>query len=61
MFEFEFSTRTAGHEACIAILDVGTDLDVGDATTAIEILGEAEERHAGIVLIFVVLVERCAA
>jgi hypothetical protein len=58
MFEFEFSTTTAGHEACIAILDVGTDLDVGDATTAIEILGEAEERHAGIALIFLVLVER---
>jgi hypothetical protein len=61
MFEFEFSTRTAGHEACIAILDVGTDLDVGNAAAAIEILGEAEERHTGIALVFLVLVERGAA
>jgi hypothetical protein len=51
----------AGDEARIAVLDLGADLGIRNAAATVEILGEAEEGHPGLGIVFLVLVERSAA
>ena len=49
------------HQAGVPVLDLGAHLGVGNPAAAVEVSGEAEERHPGIGIVFLVFVERSAA